>query len=176
MRPEDLEWRMYGLVPYNISPIQQAIQYGHAIQEYNNRFFNKEISEDIPEDVHNAFYRWREQDKTFIILNGGTTNSHRAISTGIPEGTLNKHCDALQDANIEIAYFAEPDLGDQLTAVVFLVDERVFDKKKYPDFEYVDGMGLSDDDYDNQKYNWVQSIGGEKNVWLREFLSQFRLA
>jgi hypothetical protein len=30
------DWRMYGLVPYNISPIQQGIQFGHAVQEYNN--------------------------------------------------------------------------------------------------------------------------------------------
>ena len=26
-----LELRMYGFVPYNISPIQQAIQFGHAV-------------------------------------------------------------------------------------------------------------------------------------------------
>ena len=31
---QKLELRMYGLVPYNISPIQQAIQYGHAVVEY----------------------------------------------------------------------------------------------------------------------------------------------
>ena len=36
---ERLELRMYGLVPYNISPIQQAIQYGHAVQEYNNSIY-----------------------------------------------------------------------------------------------------------------------------------------
>ena len=29
-----LELRMYGFVPYNISPIQQAIQFGHAVVEY----------------------------------------------------------------------------------------------------------------------------------------------
>ena len=29
-----LELRMYGLVPYNISPIQQGIQFGHAVVEY----------------------------------------------------------------------------------------------------------------------------------------------
>jgi len=31
---ERLELRMYGIVPYNISPIQQAIQFGHAVVEY----------------------------------------------------------------------------------------------------------------------------------------------
>ena len=36
---EDLEWRMYGIVPYNISDIQKGIQFGHAVQEYNNLMF-----------------------------------------------------------------------------------------------------------------------------------------
>ena len=35
-KPEELEWRMYGIVPYNISDIQKGIQFGHAVQEYNN--------------------------------------------------------------------------------------------------------------------------------------------
>ena len=29
-----LEYRMYGLVPYNLSPIQQGIQFGHAVVDY----------------------------------------------------------------------------------------------------------------------------------------------
>ena len=31
---KQLEYRMYGLVPYNLSPIQQGIQFGHAVVEY----------------------------------------------------------------------------------------------------------------------------------------------
>jgi hypothetical protein len=30
-----LEYRMYGLVPYNLSPIQQGIQFGHGVIEYS---------------------------------------------------------------------------------------------------------------------------------------------
>ena len=36
---ENLELRMYGLVPYNISPIQQGIQFGHAKDEYTLAMF-----------------------------------------------------------------------------------------------------------------------------------------
>ena len=32
--------------------------------------------------------------------------------------------------------FNETDLGDQLTSVVFIVDERVFNKDKYPNFRF----------------------------------------
>ena len=60
-----LEYRMYGLVPYNISPIQQGIQFGHAVVEYMLNF---------PVDlrVYKDTKKWAEEDKTFIILNGGT--------------------------------------------------------------------------------------------------------
>ena len=73
-------YRMYGLVPYNISPIQQSIQYGHAVVEYLNKYFNE------PDCTE-----WRLNDKTFIILNGGTTNKSFSYF-----GTLNKHQQTLK--------------------------------------------------------------------------------
>lgn len=97
-------------------------------------------------------------------------------------GTLNNHMHTLHNNGIKIAYFKEPDLGDQLTAVVFLVDERVWDKEKYPDRDInpqpsSDGISTiaihiepeSIEEYKNR-------LRGEQNVWLREFLKQFRLA
>ena len=110
---------MYGLVTYNISPIQQAIQYGHAVVEYANDHFSD-----------NDYQEWARKDKTFIILNGGTTN----INPNKP-GTLNKHLESLIANDIKVAKFWEEDLGDQLTAVVFLVDDRVWDKETWPDYQ-----------------------------------------
>ena len=72
---EKLKYRMYGLVPYNISPIQQGIQFGHGVVEYLMNNFNK------PETQY-----WAHDDKTFIILNGGTTNNFEESL-----GTLNKN-------------------------------------------------------------------------------------
>ena len=178
---KQLEYRMYGLVPYNLSPIQQGIQYGHAVQEFNNRIIDDFIfpGGDCTLEltyVAKAFKKWRKEDKTFIILNGGTTNLGEY--TGV-YGTLNSHCDELRNAGVEVSTFHEPDLGDQLTAVVFLVDERVFNKKDYPDFfDYVEKQdkGFQMMWQSDQYHLWVDFVGGEKNVWLREFLSQFRLA
>ena len=70
---------------------------------------------------------------------------------------------------IEVAIFKEPDLGDQLTAVVFIVDERVFNEKKYPKPEDFDTDS-------NVRKAFLKSIGGRQNLNLREFLKQFRLA
>ena len=56
---KDRTYRMMGLVPYNISPIQQGIQFGHAVVEYGLESGN------TPE-----YQKWAKEDKTFIILNG----------------------------------------------------------------------------------------------------------
>lgn len=149
-----LEYRMYGLVPYNISPIQQGIQYGHALQEYNNKYFKDE-----------DFRKWRLSDKTFIILNGGTTNSSVYLDS---MGSLNKHLIILQNNKIKVSTFHEPDLGNQLTAVLFLVDERVFNKDKYPDDNGVDPFE-----------DWTVGIEKKelkKIMFLRTFLKQFKFA
>ena len=182
MNELELKYRMYGLVPYNISEIQKGIQFGHAVVEYSNKYQNNKIYE-----------KWAKNDKTFIILNGGTTNN---IKESEWYGTLNQHRDTLLiHPSIKFAEFREPDLGNQLTAVVFLVDERVFDKELYPDFvDYAyEKYGSTSKDkvkpgpretfiermkqaYPADFNEWVKFIGGAKNLFLREFLSQFKLA
>ncbi len=150
-----LELRMYGLVPYNISPIQQAIQFGHAVVEYGLKYGNTKEYKD-----------WGKNWKTFIILNGGTTNNSLDSL-----GTLQTHEITLLNLGIKISEFKEPDLNNALTAVVFIVDERVFNKKKYPDYNNND-LILNPPTYGK----WLKSIGGVQNANLREFLKQFRLA
>jgi hypothetical protein len=190
-----LELRMYGLVPYNISPIQQAIQFGHAVVEYGQKM--KYLGEHN-QSLNIQYNDWADNWKTFIILNGGTTNHKTSLEDGLPFGSLNNHLLALMNNGIDFAQFNEPDLGDQLTAVVFIVDERVFNRKKYPDFEdwVIENYGelIRSDHYttsymlaqriknsesksDQKVYqSWIKFIGGEKNVFLRDFLKNFKLA
>lgn len=126
----DLNLRMYFLVPYNISPIQQAIQAGHAALEYANNFGNTKLFKDFVEN-----------HKTWIILNGGTTNNKFELGTGKSLGTLNQCVQDIlnfnqENPNIKINFstFQEPDLNDALTSICLIVDERVFNKDEYPDF------------------------------------------
>jgi hypothetical protein len=157
---------MYGLVPYNLSPIQQGIQYGHAVVEYSLKFGGS-----------TPYKRWAEHDKTFIILNGGTTNTRRF--NGELVGSLNQYRKELIDRKIWIADFNEPDLGDQLTAVVFLIDDRVFDRVTWPDYDgptYLDGTPM-EGDYWNWKMKFDDDdIVADNIVWLRSWLPKFRLA
>lgn len=162
---------MYGLVPYNISPIQQGIQFGHAVVEYSRMIDELVVraAGSYDEQVIAKYKDWADNWKTFIILNGGTTNSRFRLEDGLPFGTLNQHTLTLSGMGIDLATFKEPDLGDQLTAVVFIVDERVFNEKKYPKPEDFDTDS-------NVRKAFLKSIGGRQNLNLREFLKQFRLA
>ena len=155
---EKVKYRMYGLVPYNISPIQQGIQFGHAVVEYSIGRYGS----------HDDYIQWAKEDKTFIILDGGTTNDNEERL-----GSLNKSVRRLEDICIPYATFNEPDLGDQLTAVVFLVDNRVWDKEKYPEYDLniaLEGIG---------EITHYKNLFGEDATWIlemREFLSNYRLA
>lgn len=178
-------WRMYGLVNYQLSGIQKGIQFGHAVVEYSLGY-----QDDL------SYQEWAKECKTFIILNGGTTSTV-TDENGNFHGTLNNHQNHLFDIGIKHAHFYEPDLGNQLTAVVFLVHETVYNKTKYPDFwdwdkaikfankenlmselvaiKFGDIDNVSDDMrglYDH----WITDVIGKENFKLREFLHEFKLA
>lgn len=210
---EKLELRMYGLVPYNISEIQKGIQFGHAVVEYGQMIKTKNK---MPENIQDDYYQisqllrkyddWANNWKTFIILNGGTSNHSQNRYQFEDEfvGTMESNLLSLKDTGITTAEFYEPDLNDMLSSIVFIVDERVFNKKDYPDFEdwVIENYGgllkadpdnlqtlgktikqlaqmvkESDNPKDKKVYNeWVEFIGGEKNAFLKDFLKNFRLA
>ena len=186
---KELELRMYFFVPYNVSEIAKGIQSGHASLEYVLRY-------GLSDEVVNFLTNW----KTWIILNGGTTNDERDFKD-IPKGTLNQIADQLQENDIKFSYFREPDLNYALTAICFIVDERVFNKKDYPNFvdylieskkhsTHLNGLYDYDDDFLLEKMgktelvmqfpdyykSWIRSIGGIKNEFLRELISDKKLA
>lgn len=192
---KNLELRMYGLVNYQLTGIQKGIQFLHGVVEYS------QMANRIGGDVLDVYNNWANNYKTVILLNGGTTNKSLS-ETGIPFGTLNQHLLTLTDNGVELAFFEESDLGDQLTTVVFIVDERVFNKKDYLDFgdwviekygyDYLNidnsnrfltsekiGEIIKNSTSDNDKkiyQNWLNLIGGQKNLFLRDFLKKFKLA
>jgi len=181
-KPEKfLELRMYGLVPYNLSPIQQGIQFNHANDVYSLEW-----------GTNNEKYDWfRTEWMTNILLNGGTSNEGHEVRHGFKTelyvGTMQQHLADLTLNGIKVSRFYAPDLNSMLTAIVFLVDERVFNKNLYPDFSPMPALDYVGDVSDDQiaswvrvndeQYNkWVEKVGGPKNVFLREFLKDKKLA
>ena len=190
---EKLELRMYGLVPYNISEIQKAIQFGHAVVEYGLEHFHED-----------RYLDWAKYWKTFIILNGGTSNhsmNRYHHSDQEFQGSMEASLATLMSEGIDIATFYEPDLNDMLSAIVFIVDERVFNKKLYPDFgdwimenhySYLSDNMINSNKIERMRLEghfdrgtererklyceWMDLVGGKKNVFLRDYLKNFRLA
>ena len=158
-----LEYKLYGLVNYQFSgTIHAGIQNHHGGVEYQQMVRGLPPSEVL-------YNKWAQKDKTVIILNGGTTNDN-------PErlGTMQLHCQALRVNDILFSEFREPDINDALTAVCFLVDERVFNRELYPDFLIDPDVSPS---VNEDQYNkWKEKIGGDRNVFLRTFLPNFKLA
>jgi len=184
--------RMYFFVPYNISGRQMGIQAGHAALRYARMF--SEENRDVWDFVDNH--------ETWIILNGGTTNSDRDFDD-ISIGSINKIADYLVDKDINFSYFIEPDLNNALSAICFLCDERVFNNTDYPNFiDWLLNIKMYDDAKNEAFKNnptlwielktqtietlsetfpeyykeWVRFIGGMKNVYLREIIKNKKLA
>lgn len=156
---ETLELRMYSLVMYNLSGIQKGIQAYHASIRYALQHFNDE-----------DFQQWAKHDQTVILLAGGGS------------GDMILNCEEMKTLGIKFVQFHEPDLNFSLSAVSFLLDERVFNKEKYPNFrEWIEityPTSRVSDLQGNQeiKDKWIESLGGEENRKKREFISKFRLA
>lgn len=187
-----LEKRMYFFVPYQLTGIQKAIQAGHAALEYARNY--RENGE---------FIDFLDNWKTWIILDGGTTNSNGKPGANFREdmepyhGSLDNLAQQIIMNKVNYALFQEPDLNNALTAVCFIADERVFNYKDYPDFhewilaqEIVDGPEKTAS-YTNVKFNtpeelkqifpgmyplWISFLGGAKNVFLRQLLKNKKLA
>jgi len=193
---KNLELRMYGFVPYNISEIQKGIQFGHAVVELNQKLRSHE---DWRFELK-KYDDWANNHKTFIILNGGTSNhsvNRYICDPGFEfSGTMESHLKYLNELGVTTGEFYEPDLNDMLSSIVFIVDERIFNKKDYPDladFIRLNYLTMLSNNYtpqqaaeeiknsefpeDKRIYNqWLGLIGGEKNSQLREFLKNFKLA
>lgn len=160
--------RMYHLTMYNLSGIQKGIQSYHAGIEYLLKY---------PKDK--LFMEWARNHKTVYILNGGTSNEgvvdyiDKKIKKThlLSKGSMELHEEQLKKIGIKYAKFNEPDLNWSLSGIAFLVDERVFDKKKYPDYD-INELVLNPPTYNK----WLKLIGGKQNAELREFLKPFKLA
>lgn len=128
---------MYFLVMYNLSPIQKGIQAGHAALEY------AELHGKTKE-----YRRFIEEDKTWIILDaGGSEDTKDAM-------------DALEEFKVPFAGFAEPDLGNCVSAVAFLVPERIYDGSSSQEIGggcfYPDGRDMSTQD--SMFYYWLKQF------------------
>lgn len=191
LEEKQLELRAYFFVPYNISEIQKSIQSGHCLGRLLLKYGRN--------DPNHQVWDFLQNHETWVILNGGTTNEQRDFE-GFALGSLNQIGDQLMGNDIEFSFFHEPDLNNALTALCFIADERVFNRKEYPSFvDYVLDVKMypeareaapaqnivmfkmqSDEKlqemFPEYYKEWVRYVGGVKNVFLRELIKDKKLA
>lgn len=140
------KYRMYSLVLRQLSPIQKGVQSAHSIVEYGNKFHKS-----------SEYIHWVNVDKTIIMLDGGTFKEMRECR------------ETLESLGVQYAAFYEEDLGNLVTSISFLVEDKVWDYKNYPSFE---------EELDDESENpvWLITMGGKRNLEFRKFLSSKRLS
>lgn len=161
---EKREYRMYSIVMYNLSSMQKGVQTAHACMDYMSKFSD---DKDVKQYVN--------EDKTLIILDGGTSQDIFDIQKLLKENSI-KH-----------SYFIEPDLNNAMSAVCFLADDRVWDKKTflpYNEWRVINNypiemlMTFPPQEKENPEAyaKWVEYMGGNQNVFLRELVQYKPLA
>ena len=103
------EQRRITVVLRHLGGRQQGIQSDLAGTEYALKYF------DTPE-----WQRWARKDKTIILLESFTDTQ------------LQEAYDELRKLKIPVAKFHEPDTGNCLTGICFLIGESTWNTKKYP--------------------------------------------
>lgn len=189
-KAEDLEMRMYNLVIYNVSGIQAGIQSYHAGIEYAMDIIRNLIKNPSNKEYAEKFLKWGNKWKTVIIKNGGTSNDGTTGMYGFEpmKGSLNTYYDSLLEQGIKTSPFYEPDLNNAMTAIAFLTDERVFNRKLYPNFkDYIVTLYGKIETYTTYETHTIEKtypdeyelwceIIGETNIWLRENIQPLPLA
>lgn len=167
--------RMYFLVMYNLSDIQKGIQAGHAQQEYCNRYWS-----------HEDFQDWAQNDKTWMVMSGGTSNQSgtNKYNDDFMTGSMEQYHTLFIEKDIKHAAFYEPDLNNATSAIAFLVPDQVFDKEQYPDPDMsafkklMKDFNLSPEEYQaelNKKLKEMYNFSDEI-LFLREFCPKLRFA
>ena len=106
------EQRMCTITLRHLSGIQKGIQTGHCTDDYGIKY-REEADYD----------RWVRKDKTIYVLEAHSVEQ------------LEQAYKDLKKLKVNVEKFKEPDLGNITTAIAFLLDEPVWNTKKYPDGE-----------------------------------------
>jgi hypothetical protein len=180
--------RLYSLVMYNISGIQAGIQSKHSGIELAMAHAGDDV-----EDTD--FLEWAKCHKTVILKNGGTSNNGKESYYGYAprKGSMEIHLETLLEMGIKAIPFYEPDLNYSMSSIDFIVDHRVYRKDRFPDYIASENQeterdilktknfnlfidARADGDLSEGFLNWVRSIGGEKNLFLRLCVQPIPLA
>lgn len=112
------ELRLYTFTLYQLSPIQQGIQAGHAAVELGMKCYSKQMM--LREGrAWSMYHAWATDWKTMVLLNGGDLNELRELSDFFTTGY-----NMLPWATF---YESEESLGGVMTSIAVIVPARIFE-------------------------------------------------
>lgn len=143
-----MEYRMYCLVLRHLSGMNKGVQSSHVCMEYGYVYRNTE-----------DFKQYITKDKTMIVLDGGTSQDLEYINEQLDINSINHWS------------FNEPDINNCITAVCFLVDNRVWDRENYyTEKEFYEKRQTESWD------DWCEYVGGVKNAVISDLIKNKKLA
>jgi hypothetical protein len=145
--------RLYFFVIYQLNGRQSCIQCGHAMGEFVLKYHKDEV-------IFGEFIDFLRNHKTWVVLDGGTTNNNPNNL-----GTINILKNQFEEHDVPFAEFYEEDLTDALTAFCFIVDECVYSLPR----------NISEEDYPSWREEMVKNVG-EKNMFIYDMIKDKPLA
>jgi hypothetical protein len=111
------ELRCYTFTLYQLSPIQQGIQAGHAAVELGIKAYKKQMN--LRTGVHfTMYYNWATEWKTMVLLNGGDLAELRELIFFM--------CNNDNTYPWTAFYESEESLGGIPTSLAIILPERIF--------------------------------------------------
>lgn len=149
-------YKMYSIVLRHLDGQNKGVQTTHGVCEYVRKHWNDE-----------DLQQWINQDKTLVMLSGGTVSDMNEIRT------------CFDEVGIPYETFEEEDLADITTSICLLADEKVWDRKNYPSFNefaktYIETTGFTNTD--DLVVVYERLVGGHQNAVKKEILNNLRLA
>lgn len=172
---KELELKMCFFVLNQLNDLEKGIQCGKSALRYVRKYATE----------NPIVWEFVDMHEKWEILECPSTNDEYDYDN-IVIGDLNKIGESLYANGVDFSIFRDTNLNNSLTSICFIVDERVFNKEDYPDFEnylmdkisyvttkeFIDSQPLKElkESFHVEYKEWIRLIGGIKNEFLRELI------
>lgn len=133
------ELRCYTFTLYQLSPIQQGIQAGHAAVELGMKAYKKQMTMRQGTEW-TIYHRWATEWKTMVLLNGGDLFELNEFANFL------ESCDTPNKYPFADFHESEASLGALMTSVAIILPARIFEtaeqlrKNTFVTKDYPDGF------------------------------------
>ena len=165
-------YRLYTFINFYLSSIQSGIQSAHIVSEMYVKYFDNK-NEATNEHKMNVIKRWASQDKTIIVLNGGTSQDLNNDYNRVSMLDHSSYTDKSHDIFFNIPYikfYESPDalgISEQgiMTGFGIIVPEQIYNADLFKT------EANPEPDYIYKIPNTIETIVYPKNIILWDIIN-----